>query len=370
MSSRRIRASLLVGIAAALAAPASAQVGTTVAEAARTVDSLRAVVARERASLRSVAPPHRVRSGLVAFLLDTTRISDLTLGILRQAAQNASTAVLRTHGSMAARTLGALEIVVAESRPDGGRRPVLSLHVRGWPDSEGWFTRSLPLPAHEIEDYLVTVASTSALAFADSSLSRWTGRYVPARSASEISWRDVSVWLASAQSEVARRCVAARVDACASALELEPTPNRLAAWYVPGDYPALVEHWTGWARTDSLTRADATRCVQSRETELCARVVQAVTIGDLLPAGARRSFFALALESGGPRALERLAATRGPVRLQLAAAAGVPADSLLALWQARVMASRPNHLLAGPALATLGWTLLFAVASLRRPRCG
>jgi hypothetical protein len=327
------------------------------------------VVARERELQGSVVPPHRIRSGLVTFLLDTTRIGGLTLGTLRRAAQNASAAVNQTHGTMATRTLGALEIVVAESAARTGRRSVLTMHVPGWPDAEGWFSRETPLLAGEVEDYLVNLASVTAVVFADTSLARWAGRRVPGWPATESGWRDVSIWLASAQSEAARRCAAARVDACASALELDPAPDRLAAWYAPGDYPALVEHWIGWGRTDSLKRADATRCARTRDAELCAKVVPSVTIGDLLPASARYSLFSLALEAGGPKALERLAASRGSIRVQLAATAGVPVDSLLALWQARVMASRPSHLVAVPALATLGWTLLFAVASLRRPRC-
>ena len=364
---------MVAGGLVALATPAGAQatVGANapLAAAARAVDSLRLIVERERAVAGRVVPPERMRSGLVTFLLDSTRISGLTRGTLRRAAERASADVGRMHGTMAARTLGALEFIVDESRPDGVRRSVLTMHVRGWPGSEGWFSRESPLPADELEDYFADVAAVAAAAFTDSSLSRWAGQGAPARPASESDWRAVSIWLASLPSEAARRCIAARMDACASALQLEPVADRLAAWYVPSDYPALVEHWTGWGRTDSLTRADAARCAITGDAALCARLAPMITLGDLLPAAARRALFSLALETGGPAALERLSATRGPIRAQLAAASGGPADSLLARWQARVMASRPSHLVAVPALASVGWTLLLAAASLRRPRC-
>jgi hypothetical protein len=372
MSSRRpilaLVAAILTAALAALARPADAQAGAPLAAAARTVDSLRAVVERERELRSRVVPPHRIRSGLVTFLADTARITRLSLGTLRRAADNASGWVKLTHGRMAASTLGSLEIVVSEYREGSDRIPVLSLHVRGWRDADGWFARPAPARADELEDFLVNVASVTARSLVSDSIARWN-RDVPGRLTNESGWRDVSIWLSSAQSDAARRCLAGRVDSCASALELDPVPDRLAAWYAPGDYPALVEHWTGWGRVDSLTRAEAMRCARTGDAGLCAKVVTAVTIGDLLPALARRTLFSLALETGGPSALERLAASHGSTRTQLAAAAGVPADSLLALWQARVMASRPSHLVAIPALATLGWTLLFAVASLRRPRC-
>jgi hypothetical protein len=373
MSSRVLAATLVAALLAAPAAGSARQAGgpsgAPLAVAARTVDSLRAVVERERDRQNRVAPPHRILAGLITILADTTQISRLSLGTIRRAAERASRWAHEAHGAMTGRTLGALEIIANEYLEGSARLPVLSLHVRGWPGSDGWFARPTPARADEIEDYFVSVASVAAQSAADLGPPGWS-RSVPGRLAEESTWRDVSIWLSAAQSDAARRCLAARVEACASALELEPVADRLAAWYAPADYPALVEHWTGWTRADSAARADASRCARTADAALCAKAARTIVIGDLLPAGARRTFISIALETGGSGALERLVATRGPVAARLAAAAGVPSDSLLALWQSRVMASRPDHSLAFPAMASIGWALLCAAGSLRRPRCG
>jgi hypothetical protein len=77
----------------------------------------------------------------------------------------------------------------------------------------------------------------------------------------------------------------------------------------------------------------------------------------------------MALEIGGDGALNRLFGAHGPVRDQLALAAGIPADSLIGLWRARVEASRPVHAVAMPALATMMWAGVLVLFARGRPRC-
>ena len=388
MCKRHRSASLVVALSAfivSLAAPVRAVaqqradgLRDAIALATHRADSIGKVVQGEKEALSNEAPPHTLRAGLITLRLDTSRIGSLTRLTLRRAAEAATASVRQMHGTLADSTLGGREIVVALQKRQQGVGDGISLHVRGWTRVEGWAFFRLPLRAAEVEEYLTDFAALIAAQRAGATLQAWTGSHVLARATSADEWTEISVLLASAQSEATRRCVAGRSDACASALELDSLPDRLAAWYAPDDYPSLVEHWIGWTNVPQDVADSAKRCARTRATALCTALVRRVSLGSILPASARRSLVSLAMETGGPHALERLVASQGTMRTvrtartmraQLAAAAGVSADSLLALWQARVMAATPRHDFGVPALATIGWGVLLAAVSLRRPRC-
>jgi hypothetical protein len=72
--------------------------------------------------------------------------------------------------------------------------------------------------------------------------------------------------------------------------------------------------------------------------------------------------------AGGTGAYDRLVSAHGSVREQLAAAAGVPLDSVVSAWRARVLAARSEPMMVTPlvALAALVWCGAFTAVALGR----
>lgn len=85
----------------------------------------------------------------------------------------------------------------------------------------------------------------------------------------------------------------------------------------------------------------------------------------------RADLFLTALEIGGPGAWSRLKST-GNARAEeaLAAAAGMPGDSLLAAWRGRIMSQRPNQspLEGKPILVAAVWTATLLALTLGASR--
>ena len=75
---------------------------------------------------------------------------------------------------------------------------------------------------------------------------------------------------------------------------------------------------------------------------------------------AREDLLLTALELGGPGAWTRLAQARGPIEGRLAAAAGMPADSLLARWRSGLLALRPleKRITLAQVGSAMAWTAL------------
>jgi hypothetical protein len=81
----------------------------------------------------------------------------------------------------------------------------------------------------------------------------------------------------------------------------------------------------------------------------------------------RADLLLTALELGGPGAWERLGASQhATIEARLAAAAGMPTDSLLVRWRDGLLALQPNRspLTLSTAAVLLGWTILVLAAGL------
>ncbi len=137
------------------------------------------------------------------------------------------------------------------------------------------------------------------------------------------------------------------------------------------------------ARVAALKRrpvAPSRRACLAGHDDACAAVLRGAPLSATLPLldDAPPSLLWVALEMGGPGAFERLrapapagAATDGfLLRPRLAAAAGVPADSVAAAWRARVLAARPERGSVGgvAGLAALLWVYLLAFLATRSTR--
>ena len=140
--------------------------------------------------------------------------------------------------------------------------------------------------------------------------------------------------------------------------------NRVAAWYDESDLPMLAS-----TAGTPLQRENAYRAFSAEEQEDCTVRRQFATCRQLLallapeafripmPDAGRTALVRMALQVGGPDAARRLrTSTESTVALQISAASGVSVDSVIGLWQQRLMESRPHSPLpdAGFVLVSLG----------------
>src|SRR5437762_2438136 len=220
--------------------------------------------------------------------------------------------------------------------------------------------------ATDIGDRLVWQASQVLVARLDPALRDWMGgaivpsvrlpRLLPA----------TYLELLTAPSATTRRCFAGAVAGCRDAFDLPPTPDPYRRWYGPEERRVIVQQVvTG---NDVLSVRDLyQQCVTRGDDAACLRLLQRQPLSAIpQPLGdpSRLELVQLALELGGRGAFSRLMAARGqPVDAQIAAAAGMPADSLLLVWRARVLAARPRPvtLNARGAWVALMWGLVFGL---------
>jgi hypothetical protein len=95
----------------------------------------------------------------------------------------------------------------------------------------------------------------------------------------------------------------------------------------------------------SISADEQDDCIERRATDVCRRMLARFPVEAFripMPDAARGALVRLAVQTGGAQAIARLIASNGhTVAAHLSVAAGVPADSLVGMWQRRVMAARP-----------------------------
>lgn len=177
--------------------------------------------------------------------------------------------------------------------------------------------------------------------------------------------------LATSPSPLGRRCLIGDVAACRDALALREGDDALWRWY---DAPYRREFVRGkrWTlRPAAPARYDA--CLKGDDAACDAVLRSSTRVAPEPPVrtSARHSFVGVALELGGPDAFARLLDSRGrPLDERLSATAGVPIDSLAAVWQARVARAAPQRagFGAGTAVSSIAWIFFFAFLSSRSTR--
>ena len=331
---------------------------------------LKAEAARNDSIVNADRPSQEIVEDIITIRYDSTLIGLATVAVLRNAARSAAKEIRAVQGDGATRTIGSIQFVALPTRQDGDPRRYVRL--RPIVKRVGLDEMIAPMSGFEspFQRYFLDMAAAQATALADLSLSRWVTPVLPPTRKSQEDWTEVAGWVLGAQSEAVKRCINGSALSCGTVLGLEEYDDKLAAFYGPGDYPSLVESH-GVQRTDpDSVRTAVDRCIRNADEASCAQMIRRFPVGDPLPAQSRLSLVAVALEHGGAGAAGRYLATTGTIRERLAAASGVPTDTLLLLWRDRVLASRPSHNVTGAALAGLGWSLLLLFVSMRRPRCG
>lgn len=183
-------------------------------------------------------------------------------------------------------------------------------------------------------------------------------------------WRMVGRELGLSWSAAGRRCATGRISDCELILGPYDSVGSLARYFDRTDYRAIVATGQFVPGVDSSAFASKRRCSEGADTA-CARVVGLMRPRDPISRLLRETLAVHAFELAGPESVGRLpGAPSGDFIGTLAHVAGIPRDSLVRSWHARVLASRRAGVASMPVagLTTLAWCglALFGVAR-RRP---
>ena len=234
----------------------------------------------------------------------------------------------------------------------------------------------LPVPwdltVENVADLLVAQIAPPAF---DRALGAWLGSPLRPVPGVDVGRRHAAVYvaLAMAPSHAVSRCLRGERDACRAVLDLGGPADALDRWYpLPDERRALVtSQFAGYfGRHGQGSQFQA--CAAGNDSA-CTALLRALPEGTLprvLDTRARDSFLRFALALGGAHGYARLVHdTLAAVPDRIAAAAGLPLDSLLDRWHTAIVAARPR---AGFPLVELGigigWIAVFAAFSLRSSR--
>lgn len=159
---------------------------------------------------------------------------------------------------------------------------------------------------------------------------------------------------------------------------MESAPSSIQRW-LPGGLPLIL---SDAARREQAMYAlvtgdgSAQRACVVGDLGACAYVLGLRAPATPAPGGqyyplARADLLLFALDQGGSGAWERLQDKSGKsAEAHLVAAAGIPADSLIARWRSGLMAMRPDHapISSTTALAILAWSSAILLAALGTAR--
>lgn len=176
--------------------------------------------------------------------------------------------------------------------------------------------------------------------------------------------------LVTSPSVAATRCFEGDIARCAQILGLEPVADPWTDLFDEGGRRIWIARrmgyleWWGWPTPE--TGATLFRqCVEGHADAACLELLHMDSLPapvprpDVLSSRARRSLLVVSRDAGGDGTFTRLLAdTTAPLGSRLSAAAGMPLDSLLATWHARVRAAEPEATRVG---AVAGWTSVLAV---------
>ncbi|MCK5650046.1 MAG: hypothetical protein KAJ42_01655, partial [Gemmatimonadetes bacterium] len=173
-------------------------------------------------------------------------------------------------------------------------------------------------------------------------------------------------------SQVVRRCFAGELASCWDAVGVSEGDDLWKVWYSDADRREFVRSLSrDWRNRGIHPLWDG--CVDLGLTAACDALLKRRFEEPVIPlSGAfRASLTFRALRIGGEGSYLRLISDDSlSPRDRLANAAGVHADSLMAVWRDEIMAARPNHTAGmGRAGATaLGWILLLLFLAARSTR--
>ncbi|MDE3052249.1 MAG: hypothetical protein KGJ70_00075 [Gemmatimonadota bacterium] len=354
-------AAILIGAPRAARAQTQAEYRARVRALVPVWHEVAALKRREDSLAALTLPSDTVRSGPLVLLADSALV-----GFARRVAPPAAAALDRRFGH-AAEILRSRPYLL--SRPDSAGSPdsPISLsEVDG--TGQARYVQSEP-PDVNAMVWAVTHRAAAAIgASLGGNFAHWLGGDFPADTATPAMWTGVRIDLVTSPFAMARACYAGADSACALALGVAGTDDPVARWFDASERRDRVRHLTYQYRADHAGLYNA--CVMLGADTACAALLRLMPTADVDPplgASARQSLLTLALDLGGPDAVTRMEAAPDDRGAQLAAAGGIPVDSLVRVWRHDVVAARSSNpsMSWGMALTSLLWVAACGALALR-----
>ncbi len=293
---------------------------------------------------------------VVGSLLLVTNRSPLPV---RAAAERAWPAIDSLYGSEA-RQLEQTPYLIQAVDPDSGFR------------SGRWWGLQIPwdYSVKETADLLLVSVPMPPM---DLAFQRWAGTNLrPSPRGWRFDLEESYIALVTSHYAISQECFLGRIARCRSLLGLDQdnSPLRLFSTLAERQKVARLLY-VAFQRAD--LRADLIPCLAGSDSS-CQAALARVPPEQLprpVPAALRIGLTTLALRLGGREAYSRLKGdSLAPMPTRLSLAAGVPLDSLLALWQGAVVQARPKPVAIPPfgVVVGLGWGMVFGLMALRSSR--
>lgn len=366
------RASPIITAVAAMVVVASTPIpaaGQTVAQQRRVVDSL---ARRWRAATAAVVRADSLAAAAAQF--DTTSAGPLVVLTTGEAGPRVDSALQATRRYIEGDVGSAAELL------RDTRFVITDRHMPHLPTPDSIQLRFIRVlhnaPASLLESRLVHSASLALATHADSTLQGWTTTRLFLASDTLIARRNAFVELVTSPANAAHRCFAGERNACVVWLGLDTlgTRARLLALYGPDERRALVQRAQANQPWDWLSHerpnTDIQACLAGSDPSCVSTLARLRAPLAPVSIDTRGTVLRTAVSLGGRDAYRRLLTARGrSVAAHLAAAAGVPVDSLVGTWRREVLAARPpDGFQRSTSWAALFWLVVFCGFGLRSTR--
>lgn len=280
---------------------------------------------------------------------------------VREAAARAWVVVDSLYGPAAQRLAERPYFILAVDPDTTARRPVLRVGLQ-----VGW-----NLSVHDLTNLLL---ANLPLAPPDRELETWLEAPLRPRLEGTRDFAKVYIRLVTAPSQAARLCFLGDLPSCRSALDLDDSDSSYLQWYAsPAERRAVLMRSFADYFNRPATAGTWRQCTLGRDPD-CVQLLRTLPRGSIpapLGSDAHRLLAHVALRIGGRDAYGRLLADSSAVLGErLAAAAGVPLDTLVLRWRAEVLAARPAVVTLprwGVPVA-LGWIVVLVGCGLRSSR--
>ena len=171
---------------------------------------------------------------------------------------------------------------------------------------------------------------------------------------------------------VGQDCFLGSIESCRSVLGLDDPADPIRLFRTPAERQEAAKGMAPTYRENEF-RAAFMPCIAGADSSCVTmlRLLRPAQLPRPVAAIARQTLMSLALRLGGRDSYVRLMGdSAAPMPARLSATSGLPLDSLLSVWRASVIASRPKPVAVPPfgPLVGLGWAAVFGVCALRSSR--
>ena len=232
-------------------------------------------------------------------------------------------------------------------------------------------TETVPTAA-AVGDAIISRTGMIVARLTDSTFRGWLGNdlSIDLHGASKAEWTGAWLNAAGTGNQLVSACMKGDTRSCVNGLDLLSAPAPLHGWYTPEERSALVIVWSHDYGHIPLVGTSSCAMGSMAACDSVFLNPSGPHIESPLAGSSRRTLTELALSVGPPGAASRLMQTVGTPQQRLATVAGIPIDSLVALWRANVVA---NHSAAditsvSALVAALLWSTLIAAMALRSSR--